>query len=134
MQQALTIIRLKRQAITIALPPPEVIASPDRSSSDRIYVLFEDIDDASQRQYTITLQEDSPYTWRMITQTVPPVVGHLLVTIGGTRHFVAAFTASGEARIEGMPSDLILDPTGPDMEIAVLPPNSHQENQVGENS
>lgn len=121
--QALTTIVLKRNAITTALPPPALLADPTRSSSDLIYVLFENIDDNTQRQYVITIQEDSPSSWRMMVSATPTIAGSMLLSVGGVHNFMARFNATGEARFEGLPVDLILDADGPDFEFAVLPPN-----------
>lgn len=123
-QQALTTILLKRIAITTALPSPDLRADRTRSSSDLVYVLFEDLDDRTQRQYLITIQEESPFTWRMIVNATPIVVGSMLLSIGKVHNFVARFSPAGEARFEGIPSNLIFDAGGPDFEFAVLPPNT----------
>jgi len=123
-EQALTTILLKRIAITTALPPPDLLTDPIRSSSDLVYVLFEDIDGNTQRQYLITIQEESPATWRMIVSATPIVAGTMLLSIGRARNFIARFSPTGEARFEGIPANLIFDTYGPDFELAVLPPNA----------
>ncbi|NTV64985.1 MAG: hypothetical protein HGA65_15860 [Oscillochloris sp.] len=121
LEHALTTIVLTRLAISTALPP-ELLADTVRSSNDLIYVLFEDIDDNTQRQYVITIQEETSFTWRMIVNATPALDGSMLLSIGKTRHFMARFNLAGEARFEGIPASVIFDPGGLDFEFAVLPP------------
>lgn len=123
LEHALTTIVLTRLAITAALPP-EVLVDPVRSSNDLVYILFEDIDDNTQRQYIITIQEESPVSWRMLITAIPAISGAMLFSIGRARNFIARFNQSGEARFEGIPASLIFDPTGSDFEFAVLPASS----------
>ncbi|NNJ08770.1 hypothetical protein EKD04_000335 [Chloroflexales bacterium ZM16-3] len=122
MRQALTTFVLRRSAMIAALPPLSLIATPTRSSSDLTYVLFENIDGNTQRQYIITIQEESPSSWRMIVNAAPPVVGKMLLSVGKVQSFVAHFNHTGEARFEGIPVDMIFNPDEPDLEFAVLRP------------
>jgi hypothetical protein len=118
---ALTTFVLRRGAILAALPPPSLISTPTRSSNDLVYVLFENIDDNTQRRYTITVQEEDEVSWRMIVRAEPPIAGRILMSIGQGNNFVARFNPAGEARFESLPAELIFDPVEPNLDFAVLP-------------
>ncbi len=56
----------------------------------------------------------------MIVSASPPIAGSMLMSLGQARSFVAPFSHTGEARFEGLPMDLIFNPTEPDLDFAVL--------------
>jgi hypothetical protein len=112
-------LHLTRPLLMAALPRRIPAISASRGSDNR-YVLFDDSRDEPERQrFTIVAEEQGDEVWQVIITVIPPPNGLLVLTFG-THRFVGPFALDGTATIRDIPSDVLMHPTGPEMEIDIV--------------
>jgi hypothetical protein len=113
-------VHLTRPLLMVALPRRIPAISASRGSDNR-YVLFDDSKEEPERQrFTIVAEEQDDDFWQVTITVIPPPNGLLVLTFG-THRFVGPFAPDGTATIRDIPSDILIHPAGPEMEIDVVP-------------
>jgi hypothetical protein len=113
-------MRLTRPLLMAALPRRVPALSASRGPDNR-YVLFDETKEEPERQqFTIVAEEQDNDSWQVTITVMPPPTGLLVLTFG-TLRFVTPFAPDGTATISNIPSDVLVHPDGPEMEIGIAP-------------
>jgi hypothetical protein len=114
-------VHLPRKMLALALPQRPLARPVFRGADDDRYVLFDDTEDEPERrQLTIIVEEQDERFWSMHVTVIPPPNG-LIVLTAGTLRLVAPFGPDGTATITNIPSEILLGPDSPDIEIGIVP-------------
>jgi hypothetical protein len=101
----------------LAMPPAGTQRGDDASEE---FVVYDATDGNPPRQVTIVVSPLEQGDWRLQASADPAPQGVLLVSVG-LKSFASRFDESGIARIERIPSQVIMDAEDLDVNIAILP-------------
>ena len=98
------------------LPRASAFGSFDQEEPDG----FGQQEEPERQQFTIVAEEQDNDSWQVTITVIPPPNGLLVLTFG-TLRLVAPFAPDGTATISNIPSDVLVHPDGPEMEIGIAP-------------
>jgi hypothetical protein len=113
------LLRLTRQFLRRALPPPMLLAPTMRGQSEGPVVLSSCVV-AAGRQLTLSVQEQSNGDWSVSVDILPPQSGWAVLVFGDKR-FRTLFDTQGAAVVAHVPATLLASTAGPDLVVEIEP-------------
>ena len=110
----LALLRLTRQFLNQALPPPLAVA---RGDADGPMVLSEG-EAGAGHAFKLRVQAQPDATWLVEVLVAPPTKGWLVLTLGGAR-YRARFDPHGLAVVDDVPAALFAAADGPDLGVGI---------------
>jgi hypothetical protein len=111
-----TFLRLTRQFLNIALPPP-MLARVARGHDEGPAVLSQG-DAGAGRQFVLSVQEQPDHAWSVIVAVTPSPGGWLVLTLG-QEIFRARFDEHGNAVVADVPAALLVAADGPELVVGI---------------
>jgi hypothetical protein len=113
------LLRLTRQFLRRALPPPMLLAPTMRGQSEGPVVLSSCAVAAGQL-LTLSVQEQSNGDWSVSVDILPPQSGWIVLVFGDKR-FRTLFDTQGAAVVAHVPATLLASTAGPDLVVELEP-------------